>query len=287
MQRQHDRPLPRNLTEIGHHSAKRLGSVRVLGAMNGGKVEASRGQAQSPISVDSFCARADICSDVSYITSPTQWTPSRMPSAARFRTAVSVGQNSQRLTRSETTRLISSGIGRNARNPASTCATGTNSFAAARARGERRVGVAVDQHDVGLRRHDRFFERYDHPASHRTMTATVDAEMLVGLRDIQLLEEDVGHVAVEMLTGVNEHLADVRARAQGARHWRGLDELRPRADYRENGCHVLEIFDDVGNVRGVLRHALLDDAEVLAGPVDGRGQPLVQPRVSRKAKFFL
>ena len=46
------------------------------------------------------------------------------------------------------TRLTSSGIRRlKLRRPASTCATGTCSFAAASAAGERRVGVAIDEDD--------------------------------------------------------------------------------------------------------------------------------------------
>ena len=48
------------------------------------------------------------------------------------------------------TRLSSSGIARsNERIPASTCATGMRACAAASAAGERRVRVAVDEHDVG------------------------------------------------------------------------------------------------------------------------------------------
>ena len=46
----------------------------------------------------------------SCIRSPTSVTPSTMPSAARFATAVGVGANSQRERWSATTRLISSGI---------------------------------------------------------------------------------------------------------------------------------------------------------------------------------
>ena len=57
-----------------------------------------------------------------------------IPSAVRFATAVGVGANSQLERWSATTRLTSSGIVRsNERSPASTWATGSDTFAAARA----------------------------------------------------------------------------------------------------------------------------------------------------------
>jgi hypothetical protein len=68
------------------------------------------------------------------MTSPTRWTPSVIPSAARFRTASSVGQKRSVDRRSTSTRFSSSGDDRSKeRRPASTCATGTRSFAAASA----------------------------------------------------------------------------------------------------------------------------------------------------------
>ena len=68
------------------------------------------------------------------MTSPTSSTPLRMPSAARFSTAVSDGQNRSRERRSVTTRLTSSGMRMSKeRRPASTWARGTPSLAATRA----------------------------------------------------------------------------------------------------------------------------------------------------------
>ncbi len=55
-----------------------------------------------------------------------------IPSAARLRTAVSVGQNRTSARWSVTTRFCSSGIvGRKERRPASTWASGTGALAAA------------------------------------------------------------------------------------------------------------------------------------------------------------
>ncbi len=67
------------------------------------------------------------------MTSPTTWTPSVTPSAARFATATSVGQKSRLEIWSTSLRFSSSGIvSSKERRPASTCATGTWSFAATR-----------------------------------------------------------------------------------------------------------------------------------------------------------
>ena len=68
------------------------------------------------------------------MTSPTWWIPSVIPSAARLTTATSVGQKSRLERRSTSMRFSSSGMERSKeRRPASTWATGTSSFPAARA----------------------------------------------------------------------------------------------------------------------------------------------------------
>ncbi len=72
---------------------------------------------------------------VSIITLPTRKTrSSATPSLRRLSTPLGSVTNSQSLSASVRMRLISSGIVRSKlRNPASTCATGTNSLAATRA----------------------------------------------------------------------------------------------------------------------------------------------------------
>ncbi len=93
--------------------------------------------AASPnLSITSDCssARTRLNSTASTMTSPVTRTPSRIPSRSRFSTAVLVGQKRRLETWSTTTRFTSSGMARsNDRRPASTWATGTWSFAAARA----------------------------------------------------------------------------------------------------------------------------------------------------------
>lgn len=74
-------------------------------------------------------ARDRFSRSASTITSPVRWTPAVTPSAARFATAVAVGQKRRAEMGSVRTRFTSPGI----RSPASICATGTCTFAAARA----------------------------------------------------------------------------------------------------------------------------------------------------------
>ncbi len=64
------------------------------------------------------------------------------------------------------------------------------------------------------------------------MRARADAEVMVGARQLQLVEEHGGHLLVVVLAGVDEHV-DVPS-AQLATHRTGLDELRPRADNRDD-----------------------------------------------------
>ena len=68
------------------------------------------------------------------MTSPVRTTPSRIPSADRFATAIGVGAKSQRDTWSVRMRFVSSGIRRSKlRSPASTWATGIPAVTAASA----------------------------------------------------------------------------------------------------------------------------------------------------------
>ena len=55
-----------------------------------------------------------------------------------------------------------------------------------------------------------------------------DAQFVVRPRDVQFVEEQVGHLAVVVLAGVDEDLLVLTG--QGLADRRGLDELRPRAD---------------------------------------------------------
>ena len=120
-----------------------------------------------------------------------------------------------------TTRLTSSGIRRsNERRPDSTWPTGDADLGRHQRAGQRRVGVAVDQHQVGPL-------GAPAPAPAPTSIAPVcwawlpepALELVVGRRQPELLEEDAGQLVVVVLAGVHEHVLGRRraARASAAR----------------------------------------------------------------------
>ena len=51
-------------------------------------------------------------------------------------------------------------------------------------------------------------------------------QVVIWSGDLHLIEEDVRHVGVEVLAGVDDDLLDVVARLDDAADRRGLDELR-------------------------------------------------------------
>ena len=101
--------------------------------------------------------------------------------------------------------------------------------------GERRVRVPVHEHRAGLLLDHELLEHAQHLAGLPAVTAGADPEVEVGCRDAELLEEDVGHTVVVVLTRVDEDL--IVPLAQGAAYRRRLDELRPGSDDREDS-HV-------------------------------------------------
>ena len=97
---------------------------------------------------------------------------------------------------------------------------------------QRRVGVAVDDQPVGaVVERDRLDAR-EHGGRLRAMGTGTHLEVAVRRRDRELAEEQVRHRVVVVLAGVQQKL--LMLPAQHARHRRSLDELRPRAYYREH-----------------------------------------------------
>ena len=142
---------------------------------------------------------------------PDQAGPSPRPSASRLSIAVSVEQSSRlgeavdddpvHLLRHRALERAHPGLHVGERN----LTLGRNER-----RAEGRVGVAVDQHRVGaLRDQDRL--QADHRGRRLPgMAAGADPELVVGRRQLELLEEELGELAVVVLTGVHE---DLRGRA--------------------------------------------------------------------------
>jgi hypothetical protein len=98
--------------------------------------------------------------------------------------------------------------------------------------GERRIGVAIEQHGRRPLGEHHLLERDDHASGHRAMTTAVDPEPICWRRQVKFAEEQARHVVVEVLSGMDHHFSDA-ARLERPAHRRRLDELRPGADDRQ------------------------------------------------------
>ncbi len=98
-------------------------------------------------------------------------------------------------------------------------------------RRERRVDVARHDHQVGLLGGQDRRDRFEDAADLDRVRAGSDAEHVVGLGHAELVEEDLRHHPVVVLTGVDEHVPAVGVdRAQGGDDRRHLHEVRARPD---------------------------------------------------------
>ena len=157
---------------------------------------------------------------------------SATPSARRLSSASGECRKSSSERWSATIRLISSGIVRSKlRSPDSTWPTGISEPRRAERRGEGRVDVAGDEHEVGALGAQHRLEPLEHPRRLLAVAAGADAEHVVGLGHAELLEEDLRHRPVVVLAGVDDHRRlGAEALARGRDHRRHLDEVRPRAE---------------------------------------------------------
>ena len=128
---------------------------------------------------------------------------------------------------SVSTRLISSGMVRSKLRIPADIDDGTCSLAAAKAPGERGVGVAIDDHGVEPAAHKAFLDGSQHPAGLHAMPARADVQVHVGVAEVQIAKELAAHVVVVMLAGMYQGL-DVAPLAEFAAERRRLHELRPR-----------------------------------------------------------
>ena len=93
---------------------------------------------------------------------------------------------------------------------------------------ERRVGVPVHEDGVGSLRQDRLLDAGQHPARLLRVRSRSDLEPVVGVAQLELVEEDLRELRVVVLTRVEDNLVDLvsKCEGQGSR----LDELRPVSD---------------------------------------------------------
>ena len=115
--------------------------------------------------------------------------------------------------------------------------------------GQRRVHVAVDDHERRSDGRERALERDHQRRRLARLGARPDAEVDVGRGQPEVAEEHVGHGRVVVLAGVDEPL--VRApRPERRDDGRGLHEVGPRADDVYDGvAHVAEYACPPGRAR--------------------------------------
>ena len=104
--------------------------------------------------------------------------------------------------------------------------------------GKRGIGVSIQKNHIGLFFEQGLLQRNQHGGSHAGMRASRNAQIVIGLRYSQLVEESLGHVVVKMLARMNERF--LNPSPQLARNNSRLDELRPCPhDARNLQCLLL------------------------------------------------
>lgn len=74
--------------------------------------------------------------------------------------------------------------------------------------GEGGIGIAIDQDPVGPFVQDARLDGLQHPPGHGAVVEVGDAEVVMRLRDVELLKEDVRHIGIEVLTRVDDDFFD-------------------------------------------------------------------------------
>jgi hypothetical protein len=114
----------------------------------------------------------------------------------------------------------------------------------AKSRPKRRVDVAGHQHQVRFLLREHRLEALEHARDLLGVAARPHPQHVVGIRHVQLLEEDVGHQSVVVLPGVDGCDPPLgKPPAHGRDHRRHLHDVRARPDYADDahmGASVVE-----------------------------------------------
>lgn len=103
--------------------------------------------------------------------------------------------------------------------------------------GRRGRDVADDEDRIRFPFAEHWDERPDDLPGLRDAVARTDAEIEIGVRDAELAEEHVGHLRVEMLARMHQRRRNA-ARLQRCMERRDLDEIRTRADEKDDVLHT-------------------------------------------------
>jgi hypothetical protein len=122
-------------------------------------------------------------------------------------------------------------------------------------RGERRIDVTDDDDEVRPLVGEDRLEAEHHRRGLGRVAAAADAEIPIGLRQAQLVEEDPRQGVVVVLAGVDEPLRDAAPVRQRGHHRRRLDEVRASPDDVHQLRHRAECYQRRAEARGVSRPA--------------------------------
>src|SRR5579875_2104119 len=104
--------------------------------------------------------------------------------------------------------------------------------------GQRRIRVAVDDHAIRLFLYQNGLQPAHHLARLHALRCRPDAKSVRRLGDLELVKENVGHVAVVMLARMNDGIGDTKPCQHGSEH-RGFYELRARTDHGDRSHAAL------------------------------------------------
>ena len=236
--RPHEREARGDAAQRGHQGLELHRVVDVAGAVQGDEAVAARVQAEARERVSAARLRQEPLQGVDHgVADEVDLGGGRCPRAPGCRAALRSVVKSRSASWSVSSRLSSSGMPRSPlRRPASTCATGMPSLAAQSAAAMVELTSPTTTTRSGRSRSSTGSRRSSTCAVCDGVRARADAEVVVGLRQPELLEEDVAEAGVVVLAGVHEGLREVdaaRRRAGAVAGGAGVPRLDGRHDRRD------------------------------------------------------
>ena len=100
--------------------------------------------------------------------------------------------------------------------------------------GQGGVRVPVDNHCLRILRNEDVFHSFEHAAGHFAVQTAMNVQKIARRTYAELCKKYIGHVRVEVLPGVNNHLLELAFLQQLPGQGERLDKLRPCAQHRHD-----------------------------------------------------
>ena len=143
--------------------------------------------------------------------------------------------------------------------------------------GQGGIGIPVQENTVKPFRQQHLFDSLDHAGRLDPMAPGADAQVVIRLRNAQFVEEDLGHVRIVMLPGMEDPFLDLVGKLfpHGAGDRGRLDDLRPRPDDGEQSLHPLGtgLVPDIIPAEGMLGERKGGQGMVIPHQADRRRIP--------------